>query len=751
MLYQPTNIIPSSFAGPGNDLIDATDGMTVSWQVNGDSAMTGYALTICRNDAASTELYASGTVVLSAPFYGRDGNGNVQRYSVPLSAAALSASGIVNGYENGYKLTIRQYWGANSYIDQTSASFFLAQDKPIVSITTTEIHGAVGTLEGTCVQAQQTPLYWVRWTATEESSGALAFDSGRLFTQKLAYEFDGWLDGTTYSVTLEYQMQNGYEGTESATVETEFYQIANLVVQRGTEAGMSADCGGVLVRYPYPTKCSLPQTGVVTESVSFNDETGRYAVSVTEDGPFWWYQYGLVNINGAVGVSWSLAATSGADSRTFFLLRCRLNNEDGLFVTLADFSGGICVVRFLWTDEDFDPMTDSLNGSKVRWSRLWPVGDTTGNGEFYSFVLNNPSNGGYVDFSLTYTDADGTNTLSAKDAFYGSTPDDPFETNEITRCSIYIEKGQTQALFGIYEPVGTIEVCYWCVEANRYSVAELSVIRSNSGQPPDETPNTLFFTTDEWMPPYGAGTVNGGVTIQTIDRLEIYRRDGDEPIYHHIRSITLSDIEDAAYDYNAFIDYGVKNGVPYQYNLYFTRYYETDGTVHYAPAMESSAITPCFWHWLLITAEGPDDSGQYHADTIYRFALNVENGPMSNNNAPNILQNFTRYPTRQGVAPNYRSGSLTAYIGTVDETQNVYTDTAAQAQAIFALSTDGKPKFLKSRKGEIWRVDTSSATTLTLGDKYREQPYSATLNWVEVGSAENTAIVMLPTDEGWTG
>ena len=67
MLFQPTNITPSSFAGVGGDLIDASDGMTITWQVNGTSAMTGYEITIYENDAQSTQLYTTGHVTIS-PF-----------------------------------------------------------------------------------------------------------------------------------------------------------------------------------------------------------------------------------------------------------------------------------------------------------------------------------------------------------------------------------------------------------------------------------------------------------------------------------------------------------------------------------------------------------------------------------------------------------------------------------------------------------------------------------------------------------
>ncbi len=114
------------------------------------------------------------------------------------------------------------------------------------------------------------------------------------------------------------------------------------------------------------------------------------------------------------------------------------------------------------------------------------------------------------------------------------------------------------------------------------------------------------------------------------------------------------------------------------------------------------------------------------------------------------MQNFTRYPTRQGVSANYRSSTLSAFIGKVDTERNIYIDTAAQADAIMALGASTNAKFLRSRKGELWMVDTSVATTIQVGDKYREQPYTVDLGWTEIGDASRVSIIALPSDDGWT-
>ena len=91
-LYQPTNIFPSSFAGRGGGTVDASQPLTVSWQVNGSSAMTGYQIEIFQNTTASLRVYSSGRVDIS-PFWGVSSTGETRYFSVDIQNP-----GLVNGY-----------------------------------------------------------------------------------------------------------------------------------------------------------------------------------------------------------------------------------------------------------------------------------------------------------------------------------------------------------------------------------------------------------------------------------------------------------------------------------------------------------------------------------------------------------------------------------------------------------------------------------------------------------------------------
>ena len=140
MLFQPTNIVPDMRSGIGLGVVDVTNGLQVSWQVNGDyPRMTAFAIAIYLNDAASTLKYTTGAQRTGCPFFGRDSNGEINFFSYTIPPAALSGARITNG--NEYKLLIRQYYnetgdsGAELNVLQSSASVFVTRSMPIFNMT----------------------------------------------------------------------------------------------------------------------------------------------------------------------------------------------------------------------------------------------------------------------------------------------------------------------------------------------------------------------------------------------------------------------------------------------------------------------------------------------------------------------------------------------------------------------------------------------------------------------------------------
>ena len=104
MLFQPTNIVPSSLSGIGSGTIDATEPFVATWQVNGRSKMVAYQIDIYANDSSSTFVYSTGRVTLAVPFSGVSPMGN------PVFFTAKPILPVVSGLENGkeYKYIITQ-------------------------------------------------------------------------------------------------------------------------------------------------------------------------------------------------------------------------------------------------------------------------------------------------------------------------------------------------------------------------------------------------------------------------------------------------------------------------------------------------------------------------------------------------------------------------------------------------------------------------------------------------------------------
>lgn len=120
-LYQPTNIIPSSYTKGTVDAVN--DNMEISWQVNGNSAMTAFQIDFYLNDANSTYVTSTGRLTDNCPFYGTDRFGKPQFFTWNANDAWDNFnSGFTNGNEYKYKITQWYSSGSDEYtiISETS-------------------------------------------------------------------------------------------------------------------------------------------------------------------------------------------------------------------------------------------------------------------------------------------------------------------------------------------------------------------------------------------------------------------------------------------------------------------------------------------------------------------------------------------------------------------------------------------------------------------------------------------------------
>lgn len=235
-LYQPSNITPSTFAGIGAGVIDAADNISISWQVNGTSAMTGYTITVYRNTTASTQVaeFQSGSGF--QPFHGTDAQGNPV-FFVYEPGLTWASQGLSNG--NSYKMKITQNWADGSTtksVVQTSESVFITRAAPSLSVSpgSGTLTSVAQTFTASYSQAQGDAVSWVRWVLSD-ASGNVLDDTGTVYTGVLSYSYDGFFTGQTYSLKCTVQTSSGAE----VSVVTEYAVSYETAEQAG---GISLSC-----------------------------------------------------------------------------------------------------------------------------------------------------------------------------------------------------------------------------------------------------------------------------------------------------------------------------------------------------------------------------------------------------------------------------------------------------------------------------------------------------------------------------
>lgn len=349
MLFQPSNISPSTLSGIGAGTVDVTLGLTVSWQVNGDTPMTAYKITIYQNDTASTQKYTTGKISLSSPYFQpHDKNGNPQFFSTQISAANLSAAGIVNGYANGYKLLITQWWSANDYVEQTSASVFNTLKNPVLTIDTISGTSMAETITATYSQAQGDPISTVEWVFTVAGSEDTPLkQTGTVTTQILSFDVDGLMDGVTYSIECNVVTAGGvyistgfiqFTVSYSVTAEQVTYTLGQLKGSNGVYLTWNAMTGAGITTYDiYRQEAGTYFLKKVASVDAALREVVDYAIGSRRES-----QYYVFGMNGTSPVS---VLTTSKINPTFWdysILLC-YTDSDGVYHVSSEYRFGINV------------------------------------------------------------------------------------------------------------------------------------------------------------------------------------------------------------------------------------------------------------------------------------------------------------------------------------------------------------------------------------------------------------------------
>ena len=669
-LFQPTNITPSTFSGTGT--IDVAYNLDVTWQVNGNSAMVAYRIIIMQNDTTSTVKFDSGKVSLQTPFYGVDRNGNPQYFTATITTIQMVSAGMTNGYANGYKLKIIQWWGSTDAesVTQTSPSYFITRSKPTVTMASIPATFSFPdyTFSATYAQTQGDALEWMRWQL-EVDNGAYEslYDTGKVYgTGVLEAYYKGFMPGNAYRVKCTIQTENGVEA------DTGWVTFQSLCNEYDDEPDPYACplCDHDAVKIGAPKNFYLKGSMVPPYAFYQISGTSRYSLSMPD---------------GASG-TWT-----GAQNEPLYI---------------------------------YPPYTIFISGEFVSLPQMWPLFTAECNGEsIYVYARNN---GLYIfkGERLIFKDE---RTLENNTYFNIILSDtDIYEGYKKSGVQVYshheVPRWQSEM---IYEVVLRGSNRFHFVLINKGDVSEnrgYSWAHYQPGEYPAAMDETEFILIPN-------NTLYTGEISQEINNVYFFRRWENEPNWRYIAEIPLG--------FTTILDYSARSQHGYEYTAITTvsdPYHDNIYTTGYTTDIKR----PVWWNYTVLCCFR-DSTGIYHVIDEYRFALDVASGSVGNNTNISLLKNFTKYPTRQAASANYRSGTLTAYIGRAQDYK--YIDSLELMQELYGLSTSKLTKFLKTRKGDLIMIETGSPITQQIGDKFKEQPAKIGLPWVEVGDAEGLTII----------
>lgn len=406
-IYQPTNITPSTFLGTSAGVIDADDNVSISWQVNGTSALMAFGIDIYENATASALVHHFGYSLVNNPFYGTDEKGN-PRFYVYEPGSTWATNGLSNG--NTYKLKITQIWKNNpgdseemqKQTYQNSDVIFVTRAKPSVSVSpgSGTLSSVSQTFTGAYTQAQNDALTWVRWVLSD-SEGNVLDDTGTIYTGVLSYTYDGFFSGQTYSLKCTVQTSSG-----AAVSVTNNYAVSYETAEQA--GGISLSCNP-------------------DDSVTLSWAAGADIPGTPSAGDYGTLSGGVLHLAAQRSITWS--TVNGA---------------------AMAFSSPYC---FAWRGRIGETVTETVTVNSGTWELWKTYPETRNTAESHTMSAgawsSNPSattkgtraGTAYVDMTSSYKSEDSystnTATLNSAGSFYGYTYRNTIPASLTIRYDIY--------------------------------------------------------------------------------------------------------------------------------------------------------------------------------------------------------------------------------------------------------------------------------------------------------------------------
>lgn len=723
MLFQPSNITPSTLAGFNSQTVLTNDYITVSWQVNGNSAMTQYSIGFRRvsddGSISSTDTYRI-TRTPNLPEYATSENGepNIYTHSENITWGSRLTAGT-------YALSITQYWaenGATKSVEQYSPTIFYVRAKP--TVTSNIFINNDFSIDGryTYSQAQGDTVEWVRWVLYK------AIRRGEAIYIPVEIVYDS---GILYSQNPE--MNNIF----TANVDETYGLQVTVCTNKGIIATSEWSYG------TFPTPYAEAQvSGVVGKceknyySIEYN--IGEYNPSVaanllgapSEESKYYVENHQLHIENGEI--VWGVASTA-----TTFTINMRLNLDGlawGYYRSSTDNNFGFTLLDLGGFLIELYKYYNFNSRDYVIYISYRDKNDNRGGGGpvFY----NNPSTVslGFINLGIAY------NPSESKIKFYYSFDGD--QSQYVTNI-IGIENATTSELSGVtLLPIDA-------GDDKQNGEIVLDYIHIMQGDHSNEwTGNFAMDWSDKPFMYEGDTTIfcanfilGMGQELQAGDIWD-WAEELNSYIYRTVNgkskfllNTTNSRIREN-FPFVRLKDYSIPSNSKVSYKVIQI---DTDEVVEYNVIGETETQHVAYDHYLLIEAEQHRYSDIYLVKKTWRFGNNIATGAISNNNSPQLQSNFTGYRFKQPTSQIGKSGTLQALLSNVKDCD--YNDTVEEMEALFNASLSNNHFFLKDIKGNIYKVNISAPITQTINTKTAKQQVTISLAWEESGSAKDAVIV----------
>ena len=750
-LFQPTNIIPSTFAPVGNSTVAQTDNVNIQWQINGSSPLSNFEVDIFTNDAASALVHTTGVLAKSAS--GTDAKGNPVPAVYAPSNTTWAGWNLANG--NSYKMRIIQF-GASTTVRRA------ANDN------------SIGVFEGDnyCIYNDVNQKYYIFTSpVTYASSDLLSID---IFDNVLIFNYDSAVSNHTQLAYTSAVIRSTNGGatqinTSTTAATVPFCVIPNtssvFYVMQKPALTVSPSIPSVITTISYDFLFLCSSVGlkwsrwVLTKSDgTVVDDTGEITTASNN------YTYdGFINgddyvLTRTVEDIYGVQATASHSFSVEYISNLEVSVPVSVCINPEDASANI-----EWSDSSNIPGAlnsgsanyddsniilssgqsvtwNSVNGAAMNFTAPFQIawhgrvpsfensaiynlvninnGDGTlwaGNGGFLWFVT--PGTISQIVYIPCYSDATYM-TVLVRDIgiavwYYDS---EGRWINDYMTIHYY-DTDMPTTITSI--KISGEQQCDWlCVTANdRYGF----MYTDGNQHKPSWDKDMLFYADFN-------GSLEAGFSLSNAAKCYVYREDMTNGIMRFIGSTDTPS--------GSVKDYGIKS---LSDNRYYVVCYDSQNVI----ISYATTQTVCKQFTALYLYEAAADDTQedvFHVVRYWRFGNNFSNSTISNNNSPQFLTNFTKYPLRQGVSALAKSGTLTALLSNFYGL-NEYEDTASQMDALFNLSLSENHVFLKDTKGNMYEVHTSSPITQTINTATRIQEVTVSVPWQEIADASNASLI----------